>query len=102
MPNALNGFVTAIIGVLNGTILYYFLKGFVDAGILGGQWLILYDVLNLLTIFAFVHATRYWGTFYLFGWWFGFDIMWYSGLVDGLEFAIDSAVLTLVLLTRFL
>lgn len=102
MPNVVNGFVTAITGVLNGTILYYLLKGFVDAGVLGTGWLIIYEVLNLFTIFAFVHVTRYWGTLYLLGWWFGFGIMWYSGLVDGLEFAIDSIVLTLVLLTRFL
>jgi len=101
MPNIANGFVTAMVGVLNGTILYYLLKGFVDTGILGAEWLIVCQVLNLLAILASVHLTRYWGTFYLLGWWFGFGIMWYAGLVGGFEFVIDSLVLVLVLFTRF-
>ena len=104
MPNAVNGFVTAMVGVLNTTILYYLLKGFVDAGVLSAEWLIAYEALNLLTIFAFVHVTRYWRarTFYLLRWRFGFGITCYSGLVDVFEFAIDSIVLALLLLTKLL
>ena len=102
MPNALNAFFTAIMGVINGTILYCILTVFVDSGLLSSTWLIVYNVVNLLTIFTFVHATRYWGTFYLLGWWLGFGIMYYTRLVGVFEFAIDSILLGLVLLSRFL
>jgi len=102
MPDARNGFITATVGVLNGIILYYLLKGFVDAGLLNASWLVVYELVNILLILAFVHCTPYWGTGYLFGWWFGFGIMWYSGLVGSLEFAVYSIVLVFVLVTRIL
>lgn len=102
MPDARNGFITATVGVLNGIILYYLLKGFVDAGLLNASWLAVYELVNILAIFVFVHKTPYWGTGYLFGWWFGFGIVWYSGLVGSLEFAVYSIVLVFVLVTRIL
>jgi len=102
MPDARNGIITATVGVLNGVILYYLLKGFVDAGLLNASWLAVYELVNILAILVFVHNTPYWGTGYLFGWWFGFGIMWYSGLVGSLEFAVYSIVLVFVLVTRIL
>jgi len=102
MPGARNGFITATVGVLNGIVLYYLLKGFVDAGLLNASWLAVYELVNILLILVFVHSTPYWGTGYLFGWWFGFGIMWYSGLVGSLEFAVYSIVLVFVLVTRIL
>ena len=102
MPDARNGFITGTVGVLQGIILYYLLKGFVDAGLLNASWLVVYELLNVLVILVFVHNTPYWGTCYLFGWWFGFGIMWYSGLVGHLEFAVYSIVLVFVLGTRVL
>lgn len=102
MPDARNGFITAIVGVLQYLIVYCLLKGFVDAGLLDGIWLIVYELVNVLAILVFVHSTPYWGTGYLFGWWFGFGIMWYSGLVGHLEFAVYSIVLVFVLITRIM
>jgi hypothetical protein len=102
MPTALNGFATAIIAVLDGTIGYYVLKGFVDAGLLDSTWLLIYALINIAAIFGFVHSTKYWGTLYLFGWWFGYGIMWYSGLVEHWEFLLSSFVLSAALVTRFL
>jgi hypothetical protein len=100
MPDARNGFISGIVGVFNGLILYYVLKGFVDAGLLSPLWLTVYDLLNVLAILVFVHSTPYWGTGYLFGWWFGFGVMWYSGLVGSLEFGVYSFVLIIVLISR--
>jgi hypothetical protein len=102
MPTALNGFVTAIVAVLDGTVGYVVLKGFVDAGVVSSIWLLIYALANILGILAFVHSTKYWGTLYLFGWWFGFGIMWYSGLVESWEFIVSSIVLSIILITRFL
>lgn len=56
MPDARNGFITATVGVLNGIILYYLLKGFVDAGLLSASWLAVYELVNILAILVFVHA----------------------------------------------
>jgi hypothetical protein len=102
MPDARNGFMTATVGVLDGTILYYMLKGFVDGGLLNPLWLVVYELANILAILVVVHSTPYWGTGYLFGWWFGFGIMWYSGLVGSVDFAVYSTVLMFVLITRVL
>jgi hypothetical protein len=102
MLDARNGFITATVGVLDGIVLYYLLKGFVDTGLLNASWLAVYELVNILAILAFVHSTPYWGIGYLFGWWFGFGIMWYSGLVGSLEFAVYSMVLVFVLVTRIL
>jgi uncharacterized membrane protein YgdD (TMEM256/DUF423 family) len=100
MPTAESGFVTAITGVLSGLIIEVMLKSFVDAGLLSQSTILVYQLANIATIIAFVHATRYWGTLYLFGWWFGSGIMLYSGLLGGPEFAFYSIVLILVLASR--
>ncbi len=100
MPDARNGFITAIVGVIYSLLAYYFLKGFVDAGLVDSVWLLVYDLINVLGIFAFVHVTRFWGTGYLLGWWLGFGIMWYAGTVDSLGFAVSSFILMFVLISR--
>ena len=41
MPTALNGFITAIVAVLDGTVGYYVLKAFVDAGVVSSVWLLI-------------------------------------------------------------
>ena len=69
---------------------------------MNASWLAVYELVNILLILIFLHSTPYWGTGYLFGWWFGFGIMWYSGLVGSLEFAVYSIVLVFVLVTRIL
>jgi hypothetical protein len=102
MPTAINGFTTALVSVLEGTVLYYVLKGFVDAGVVDPFWLYIYLVANFLIIFFLVHTSKYWGTLYLLGWWSGFGIMWYyAGLVETWEFALTSGILIFTLITRF-
>ena len=100
VPSAENGFVTAITGVLTGLIIEVVLKAFTDSTVMGSSAIWLYQVVNLAAIFGFVHATRYWGTLYLIGWWLGSGIMFYSGLFEGLEFAFYSIVLVLILISR--
>lgn len=100
MPNAENGLVTAIIGIVSGFIVEILLKAFVDSGIVPSSMILVYQLTNILAIFAFVHVTRYWGTLYLVGWWFGAGIMLYSGLLGSLEFVFYSVILLLVLVSR--
>jgi hypothetical protein len=102
MPRAVNGFITAITSVLDGIVAYSFLKAFVDAGVVSSIWLTLYLVVNFLLIFSLVHTSKYWGTLYLLCWWVGFTIMWYSGLVDPLEFVVTSGIMIFTLITRLL
>ena len=101
MPDVLSGFVTAITGVILGLIIEVSLQGFVSAGILNSSMVVVYQLLNIVAIFALVHVTRYWGILYLFGWWSGSGIVLYSGLLGGLEFVLYSVVLFLVLISKF-
>jgi hypothetical protein len=102
MPDAGHGFATAVTGVVTGLIVETVLRSFVSVGLLSPLVMMAYQLGNILAILTFVHVTRYWGTFYLFGWWFGLGIMWCGGLVGDLEFIIDSIVLGFVLITRVL
>ena len=100
MPDAGNGFVTAVIGVISGLIAEVLLKAFVDGGLMPSSWIVFYQLLNVLAVFVFVHVTKYWGTLYLFGWWFGAGIMLYSGLLWFWEFLVYSIILSAVLISR--
>jgi hypothetical protein len=100
MPNASNGFVTAITGVISGFMVEVILKAFVDSGRIPSYMVFVYQMLGILALVAFVHVTKYWGTLYLFGWWFGSGIMAYSGLLSLWEFLFYSAILILVLFSR--
>lgn len=102
MPQPLNGFIAAIVSVLDGTIAYSVLKAFVDAGVVSSAWLTFYFVVNFVLIFFLVHTSKYLGTLYLLCWWAGFGIMWYSGLVELLEFVVTSGIMTFTLVTRLL
>lgn len=101
MPNVINGFTTAIISVLDGTLGYLVLKGFVDGGIVSPVWLWIYALVNIAVIFLLIHTSKYWGSLYLIGWWAGFGFMWHSGLVEPLEFLLTSGILIFTLITRF-
>jgi hypothetical protein len=100
MPNASNGFVTAITGVISGFMVEVILKAFVDSSRIPSYMVFVYQMLGILALVAFVHVTKYWGTLYLFGWWFGSGIMAYSGLLSLWEFLFYSAILILVLFSR--
>ncbi len=100
MPEITSGLVSAITGVLLGLIIELSLQGFVSAGILGPSMVAVYQLLNVIAIFAFVHITRYWGILYLFGWWSGSGIVLYTGLLGSLEFTLYSIILVLVLISR--
>jgi hypothetical protein len=102
MPKAINGFISAIVSVVDGTVAYYVLKAFVDGGVIPSFWLVLYAVVNIALIFFLVHTSKYWGTVYLFCWWADFGLMWYSGLVEHWEFAVTPGILIFTLATRFL
>jgi len=100
VPDVLNGFVTAITAVVSGFMIEVVLKAFVDAGLIAPSLILVCQLMGIVALFVFVHATRYWGTLYLFGWWFGSGIMFYSGLIGVLEFGFYSTILLLVLLSR--
>ena len=102
MPDGGHGLATATTGVLMGVMVESMLSSFVSAGIIDPSIMIIYHLINILAIFAFVHVTKYWGTFYLFGWWAGLGLMRYAGLVGDLEFTIYSIILVSVLITRAL
>ena len=87
--------------VLDGTIGYAFLKGFVEGGVVSPDWLWIYAFVNIAAIFFLVHTSKYWGTLYLLCWWGGFGLMWHSGLVEHWEFAVTSGILIFTLFTRF-
>jgi hypothetical protein len=95
-----DGVISGIGGVLYSLIAYYFLDAFVQAGVVSSAWLGVYDLLNIVLIALFIHSTPYWGTGYLFGWWLGFGIMWYAGLVGNAEFGLCSFALVIVLISR--
>jgi hypothetical protein len=101
MPNAINGLVTAITGVLVGLIVETALRGFVDSGLINPLYMALYQLLSILAIIGLIHTTKYWGTLYLLGWWFGLYITFSSGLVGIFEIVIDSVILSFVLVSRF-
>ena len=100
MPSIENAFATAITGVVFGFIVEVMLKAFVDAGLISSSTIVIYQLLNIVALIAFVHVTKYWGTLYLFGWWFGAGIMLSAGLLGGLEFAFYSFILILLLVSR--
>jgi hypothetical protein len=100
MPDALNGFVTAVTAVISGFTVEVILKAFADAGLIAPSLIFVCQLTGILALFVFVHATRYWGTLYLFGWWFGSGIMFYSGLLSIWEFGFYSIILLLVLFSR--
>jgi hypothetical protein len=100
MPDASTGFVTAVTAVIAGLVVEGVLKAFVDAGLIAPSLIIVCQLTGILALFVFVHATRYWGTFYLFGWWFGSGVMFYSGLLGVWEFGFYSVILLLVLFSR--
>jgi hypothetical protein len=102
MPNAANGFLTAITGVIVGLIIETMIRGFVDAGLANPLYLVLYQLLSILAIIMLTHTTKYWGTLYLFGWWAGMYITFSSGLVGLPEMIIDSIILSGVLVSRFM
>ncbi len=52
MPSAINGLITAITSVLDGTVAYYFLKAFVDGGVVSSVWLWIYILVNVAGIFS--------------------------------------------------
>ena len=100
MPDARNGFVTAVTSVISGLMVEIVLKAFVDAGLIPSSMILVCQLTGILALIVFVHATRYWGTLYLFGWWFGSGIMFYSGLLGIWEFAFYSVILLLILFSR--
>lgn len=100
MPSAINGLVTAITGALAGLIVETTLRGFIDAGLINPLYLVLYQLLTILAIVGLIHTTKYWGTLYLLGWWFGLYITFSSGLVGIAELIIDSIILSFVLVSR--
>jgi hypothetical protein len=100
MPNALNGLITALTGVFAGLIIETTIRGFVDAGLVNLGYLVLYQLLSILAIVGLIHTTKYWGTLYLLGWWFGLYMTYSSGLVSIFEAIFDSVVLSFVLVSR--
>jgi hypothetical protein len=100
MPSAINGLVTVITGALAGLIVETTLRGFVDSGLINPLYLVLYQLLSILAIVGLIHTTKYWGTLYLLGWWFGLYITYTSGLVSIYEAVFDSVVLSVVLVSR--
>lgn len=67
VPDVLNGFVTAITAVVSGFMIEVVLKAFVDAGLIAPSLILVCQLMGIVALFVFVHATRYWGTLYLFG-----------------------------------
>ncbi len=102
MPTGLDGLIAGIVSVLDGTVGYLIIKSFVDGGVISPIWLVVYALVNVGAIFIFAHASKYWGTIYLLGYWFGYGLMWYSGLVELWEFVLSSVILLIVLITRIL
>lgn len=102
MPDIRNGFITTITGPIIGLIVETMLRGFVDACLISPLAMFAYQVLSIVSVAILVHTTKYWGTLYLLGWWFGLYINFSSGLVGILEFIVDSIILGVVLVTRFM
>ena len=100
MPNIEHGFTRAITEILGGLVVASMLNSFVSSGLLDSSMLVLYELLNILAIFAFIHVSLYWGTGYLIGWWFGLGIMCQAGLVSAFEFTLYSILVTIVLVKR--
>ena len=102
MPTTINGLVTAISGAITGLILETLIRAFVDSGLINPFYMVVYQLLSIVAIIGLVHTTKYWGTLYLIGWWFGLYITVKSGLVGLPEAIIESIILSIVLVTRFL
>lgn len=100
MTDVIDGFITAITGMIGGFMAEIILKAFIDAGSIPSSMAFMLQLISIPTLIAFIHVTRYWGTLYLLGWWFGSGIMFYSGLFGFLEFAFYSAILLIVLFSR--
>jgi hypothetical protein len=102
MPDAVNGLVTVVTGVLVGLIIETMLRAFVDSGLINPLYMVIYQLLSIVAIIGLIHTTKYWGTLYLFGWWFGLWITYSAGIVGIFELIIDSVILGSVLVTRLL
>ena len=102
VPTASNGFITSIAGVIFGIVAHSVLSSLVSIGYLSSSTLIVWELVNILAIFLFVHVIPYWGTGYLIGWWFGLILMYQAKLMGFLEFGIYSLFLTFVMARRLL
>ncbi|MEM0084050.1 MAG: hypothetical protein QW743_00945 [Candidatus Methanomethylicia archaeon] len=100
MPKSEHGLKRAISEIITGLATSIILSSFANAGLLSTPFVLLFNILGIISTILMVFAMRFWATGYCIGWLVGLWAMYTSGLVDIFELLIYLVPL-IVLIVRF-